>query len=102
MQELGIAPGWAVAGIADTAQTTAAACQAACSPAFLGFDAKRRLAYRGRLDESRPGSAAPLTGRELRAALDALRAGRAPSADQLPSVGCNIKWKEGATPAPVP
>src|SRR5262249_19293721 len=102
MQELAIERGWAFPYLYDEAQTTAAAFQAACTPDFFVFDAKRRLAYRGRLDESRPGSAAPLTGRELRAALDALLAGRAPSPDQLPSVGCNIKWKEGATPAPVP
>ena len=65
----------------------------------FAFDAQRRLAYRGRFDESRPGSSAPLTGRDLRAALDSILAGRAPVQDQMPSVGCGIKWKAGDVPA---
>jgi len=101
MKELATERKWAFPYLYDEAQTTAAAFHAACTPDFFVFDASARLAYRGRLDESRPGSAAPLTGRELRAALDALLAGRAPSANQLPSVGCNIKWREGMAPAVV-
>jgi len=101
MKELATERRWALPYLYDEPQTTAAAFQAACTPDFFVFDASAKLAYRGRLDESRPGNAAPLTGRELRAALDTILAGRAPSAEQFPSVGCNIKWKEGMVPAPV-
>lgn len=83
----------------DESQEVARAYEAACTPDFFVFDADRRLAYRGRLDGSRPGNAEPVTGRDLRAALDAVLEGRPAPADQRPSLGCNIKWKPGNAPA---
>ncbi len=77
----------------DESQDTARAYQAACTPDFFLYDGQRRLVYRGQLDESRPGNQVPVTGRDLRAALDAVLAGRPVSAEQKPSIGCNIKWK---------
>lgn len=79
----------------DETQAVAKAYQAACTPDFFVFDNAMRLAYRGQLDDSRPGNARPVTGADLRAALDALLAGSAVNAAQTPSVGCNIKWKRG-------
>jgi peroxiredoxin len=81
----------------DETQETALAYHAACTPDFFLFDAGRRLAYRGRLDPSRPGGEAP-TGADLRAALDAVIEGRPVNQDQTPSLGCNIKWKAGLEP----
>ena len=89
----------------DETQTVARAYGAACTPDFYVFDAQRRLAYRGQLDASRPMRAADRparglqNGADLRAALDAILAGRAPSPEQKPSIGCNIKWKPGNEPA---
>lgn len=89
----------------DDEQVVARAYDAACTPDFYVFDAQRRLAYRGQLDDSRPMRAADrpargtLNGADLRAALDAVLAGKAPSAEQKPSIGCNIKWKPGSEPA---
>lgn len=83
----------------DEFQTVARAYGAACTPDFFLYDGGRRLAYRGQFDGSRPGSGAPVTGEDLRAAADAVLDGRAPSADQHASVGCNIKWKPGNEPA---
>lgn len=77
----------------DESQNVAKAYQAACTPDFYVFDKEMRCVYRGQLDDSRPGNSIPVTGRDLRAALDALLAGRAISAEQKPSVGCNIKWR---------
>jgi peroxiredoxin len=77
----------------DETQEVARAFHAACTPDFFVFDQQGLLAYRGRFDESSPGNAKPITGRDLRGAVDALLAGQTPSADQVPSVGCNIKWK---------
>jgi peroxiredoxin len=77
----------------DETQEVAKAYQAACTPDFFLFDAYHRLAYRGQLDDSRPGNNLPLTGRDLRAAIDALLADRPVNPDQRASVGCNIKWK---------
>lgn len=77
----------------DEPQTTARAYGAACTPDFFLFDAARRLAYRGQLDDSRPGNGRPVTGRDLRAALEALLAGQPIPSDQHPSIGCSIKWK---------
>jgi hypothetical protein len=71
---------------------------AACTPDFFLFDKDRRLVYRGQLDDSRPGNGIPVTGRDLRAALDAVLSGAAVSAQQKPSIGCNIKWKAGNAP----
>ena len=77
----------------DQSQDVARAFDAQCTPDFFLYDAGRRLVYRGQLDDSRPGSGLPVTGSDLRAALDALIAGKPISQDQRASVGCNIKWK---------
>jgi peroxiredoxin len=83
----------------DETQEVARAYRAACTPDFYVFDRDRRLAYRGQLDDSRPGNGIPVTGKDLRAALDAVLAGRPAPAGQKPSMGCNIKWKPGKAPA---
>jgi peroxiredoxin len=82
----------------DETQQVAKAYRAACTPDFYLFGGSRQLVYRGQLDASRPDSGIPVTGADLRAALDAVLAGKAPSADQKPSIGCNIKWKAGNEP----
>ena len=82
----------------DETQETAKAYSAACTPDFFLFDADRTLVYRGQLDESRPGSDKPVSGRDLRAALDAVLASTPVNPDQKPSLGCNIKWKAGNEP----
>ena len=82
----------------DEAQAVAKAYRAACTPDFFLFGADRRLAYRGQYDGSRPSLDVPVTGSDLRAALDAVLAGDAPPAEQVPSVGCNIKWRAGEEP----
>ena len=82
----------------DESQEVAKAYRAACTPDFFLFDADRRLIYRGQYDGSRPSLDVPVTGADLNAALEALIAGAAPSAEQVPSVGCNIKWRAGAEP----
>lgn len=79
----------------DETQEVARAYDATCTPDFFLFDGKGKLVYRGQLDGSRPGNGVPLTGRDLRTAMDALIAGRSVSLEQRPSVGCNIKWKSG-------
>jgi hypothetical protein len=71
----------------------ARAYDAACTPDFFLFDSALKLVYRGQFDDSRPGNAVPVSGKDLRAALDALIAGQPVSAEQRPSLGCNIKWK---------
>ena len=83
----------------DGTQDVAKAYTAACTPDFFLFDGDNRLAYRGRLDASRPGNGIPVTGQDLRAAIDAVLAGAAVSDSQLPSAGCNIKWAPGNEPA---
>lgn len=82
----------------DETQDVAKAYRAACTPDFFLFDADRRLVYRGQLDDSRPGNGVPVTGRDLRRALDAVLAGAAVPAEQKPSLGCNIKWQPGNEP----
>jgi hypothetical protein len=77
----------------DASQDVARAFDAQCTPDFFLYDAGRRLVYRGQLDDSRPGNGVPVTGKDLRAALDALIAAKPIAADQKPSLGCNIKWK---------
>ncbi len=77
----------------DQNQETARAYAAACTPDFFLFDDKRQLVYRGQLDDSRPGNGKPVTGRDLRTAIDAVLGGRAVERDQRPSIGCNIKWR---------
>ena len=82
----------------DESQEVAKAYTAACTPDFFLFDRERRLVYRGQLDDSRPGNGKPVTGRDLRAALEAVLGGTPVSPKQQPSVGCNIKWKPGNEP----
>lgn len=82
----------------DETQEVAKAYRAACTPEFYLFDGARRLVYRGQLDDSRPGNTKPVDGRDLRAALDAVLDGHPVDEVQRPSVGCNIKWKEGNEP----
>jgi len=82
----------------DASQAVAKAYRVACTPDFFVFDRGRELAYRGQMDDSRPGNGQPVTGADLRAALDAALAGRAVSDEQRPSMGCNIKWKVGKEP----
>jgi peroxiredoxin len=78
----------------DETQQVAQAYHAACTPDFFLFDGDLKLAYRGQFDASRPGSGIPVTGQDLRAAMDALIAGQPVRRDQKPSIGCNIKWKK--------
>ena len=82
----------------DENQAVAKAYTAACTPDFFLFDSERKLVYRGQLDDSRPGNDKPVTGRDLRAAIDAVLNDEPVSAEQAPSMGCNIKWKEGREP----
>jgi peroxiredoxin len=83
----------------DESQETAKAYTAACTPDFFLFDASRKLVYRGQLDSSRPGNPIPVSGSDLRAAIEALLADKPVSKEQKPSIGCNIKWKPGKEPA---
>lgn len=82
----------------DETQEVAKAYRAACTPDFFLFDRDRRLVYRGQFDSSRPDSGTPVTGTDLRAAVDAVLAGQKPSEKQSPSIGCNIKWIAGKEP----
>ena len=82
----------------DETQAVAKTYHAACTPDFFLFERERRLVYRGQFDDSRPGSARPVTGADLRAAANAVLAGTPVPSDQRPSIGCNIKWKRGAAP----
>jgi peroxiredoxin len=83
----------------DESQDIAKAYTAACTPDFFVFDANRELVYRGQLDDSRPSNDKPVTGKDLRAALDAVLASKSVNPEQKPSIGCNIKWKPGHEPA---
>jgi len=82
----------------DADQSVAVAYRAACTPDIFVFDSAHRLVYRGQLDDSRPKTDRPLTGKDLRGALDCLLADQTVVAEQKPSIGCNIKWKNGAEP----
>jgi peroxiredoxin len=82
----------------DETQEVAKAYRAACTPEFYLFNKKRVLVYRGQLDDSRPKNALPVTGKDLRNALDLALAHQPIDSDQKPSVGCNIKWKTGQEP----
>jgi len=98
MKALARSEGWKFPYLFDETQQVARAFQAACTPEFYLFDRERRLVYRGQLDGSRPKNDVPVTGKDLRAALDALLSGKPVSPQQVPSVGCNIKWKPGNEP----
>ena len=82
----------------DESQEVAKAYQAVCTPDFFLFDSERRLAYRGQFDASRPGGRIAVTGADLRAACEALLAGKSATQEQIPSIGCSIKWKAGQEP----
>ena len=98
MAELSKAMGFDFPYLYDESQQVAKAYGAACTPDFYLFDRAGRLVYRGQMDDSRPGNGRPVTGADLRAAIDAVLAGRPVSHDQKPSIGCNIKWKRGNEP----
>jgi peroxiredoxin len=82
----------------DEAQEVAKNYRAACTPDFFLFDKDQNLAYRGQFDDSRPDNKIPITGADLRAALDAVLAGEPANRKQKPSIGCNIKWRAGNEP----
>ncbi len=82
----------------DETQEVAIAYRAACTPDFYVFDKSQRLVYRGQFDNSRPDSGIPVTGEDLRKAVDAVLAGKPIPEPQVPSIGCNLKWKAGAEP----
>jgi len=82
----------------DETQDVAKRYRAACTPDFFVFDENRRLVYRGQMDDSRPGSDVPVTGADLRAALNAVLTGQPIPEEQKPSMGCNIKWRPGNEP----
>jgi len=90
--------GFGFAYLYDEAQSVARAYAAACTPDFFLYDADRKLAYRGQFDSSRPGNDQPVDGSDLRAAVDAVLEGETPAGAQVPSIGCNIKWKPGHAP----
>lgn len=83
----------------DESQETAKAYTAACTPDFFLFDAERRLVYRGQLDDSRPSNGKPVTGEDLRTAINLVLSRQPINSEQKPSVGCNIKWKLGNEPS---
>lgn len=93
LAEQALASGFTFPYLYDETQEVARAYDAACTPDFFLFDDGLKLVYRGQFDDSRPGNGIPVTGKDLRAALDALVAGEPISPDQHPSIGCNIKWK---------
>lgn len=99
MAEEAQSAGYTFPYLLDATQEVAKAYKAACTPDFFLFDGQRRLAYRGQFDASRPGNGVPVTGSDLRAACDAVLSGAPVSAEQKPSIGCNIKWKPGNEPA---
>lgn len=82
----------------DESQSVAKAYRAACTPDIYLFDGQQKLVYRGQFDDSRPGNGMPVTGKDLRAAVDAILASGPVPKDQKPSIGCNIKWKPGNEP----
>lgn len=99
MQEEKARVGYPFPYLYDESQDVAKAYRAACTPDLFLFDGEPRLVYRGQLDGSRPKNDAPVTGKDLRAALDAVLAGRSVAEEQIPSIGCNIKWKPGNAPS---
>ena len=92
MKELATAEHWRFPFLFVESQAVARAFAAACTPDLFVFDAKQRLVYRGQFDDSRPSKPVAVTGKDLTAAIDAVVAGKLPAADQLASIGCNIKW----------
>jgi peroxiredoxin len=92
------AAGYVFPYLLDETQQVAKAYDAACTPDFFLFDGARKLIYRGQFDDSRPGGAIPVTGKDLRAAIDAALVNGKVPVEQRPSMGCNIKWKPGNAP----
>jgi peroxiredoxin len=93
MRDLARKERWTFPFLMDETQRVAKAFHAACTPDFYVFDSGLTLVYRGQLDDSRPSNGKPVTGKDIRAALDAVLTGNAVSSEQKPSIGCNIKWK---------
>jgi peroxiredoxin len=98
MKKLAASKGWRFPFLFDDTQDVAKTFKAACTPDFFLFDADGKLAYRGQLDDSRPGNNIPVNGKDLRSALDAVLSGKAAATVQKPSIGCNIKWRPGNEP----
>ncbi|NEO22053.1 MULTISPECIES: thioredoxin family protein [unclassified Moorena] len=99
LKEMAQALGFTFPFCHDQSQQTAQAYTAACTPDFFLFDANQELVYRGQLDDSRPSNGIPVTGKDLRAAIDAVLGSQPVNSEQKPSIGCNIKWKPGNEPA---
>ncbi len=100
MREEADAAGYTFPYLIDATQEVAKAYKAACTPDFFLFDRDRKLVYRGQFDGSRPGNGVPVTGADLRAAIDAALAAKPVNGEQAPSIGCGIKWKPGNEPMP--
>lgn len=100
MAEIGSRAGMKFPYLFDESQVAARAFGAACTPDFFLYDTNLTLVYRGQFDDSRPGNGIPVTGRDLKNAIDSTLSGKKPSSVQKPSVGCNIKWKQVITPTP--
>jgi peroxiredoxin len=98
MKEEAKSAGYLFPYLYDESQAVAKVYRAACTPDIYLFEKNRKLAYRGQFDDSRPGNGIPVTGKDLRAALDAILAGKSVSPNQKASMGCNIKWKAGNKP----
>lgn len=98
MKEEIAATGYTFPYVSDATQEVAKAYRAACTPDFFLFDGRKRLVYRGQFDGSRPKNEVPVTGADLRAAADAVLEHRPVSDEQIPSIGCNIKWRPGNAP----
>lgn len=99
LKEIAIAQGYTFPFCYDESQEVAKAYTAACTPDFFVFDSAGKLVYRGQLDDSRPSNGLPVTGKDLRLALDAVLAHQPVNPEQKPSIGCNIKWKPGNEPS---
>ncbi|MBD2026991.1 thioredoxin family protein [Leptolyngbya sp. FACHB-711] len=99
LQQMAVELGFTFPFCYDETQEVAQAYTAACTPDFFLFDANRQLVYRGQLDDSRPSNGLPVTGKDLRGAIEAVLAKQPIASEQKPSIGCNIKWKPGNAPA---
>ena len=99
LQQMAVELGFTFPLCYDETQEVAQAYTAACTPDFFLFDANRQLVYRGQLDDSRPSNGLPVTGKDLRGAIEAVLAKQPIASEQKPSIGCNIKWKPGNAPA---
>ncbi len=99
LKEMAVEQGFNFPFCYDETQGVAKAYSAACTPDFFLFDKERKLAYRGQLDDSRPGNGKPVTGQDLRLAIEAVLKDKKPGLTQRPSIGCNIKWKPGNEPS---